>query len=86
MFDFRSIIRDEVLRHWRSPETTCTGSSPLLWPAGIAEGAEETGYLRESLKLLSHFLHETSGLPPVILIDEYDTPIHAAWQYGITRR
>ena len=35
-----------------------------------------------SLQKLSMFLHTVSNSPPVILIDEYDTPIHAAWQYG----
>ncbi len=35
-----------------------------------------------SLKKLSQFLTDVYGTAPVILIDEYDTPIHAAWQYG----
>ena len=35
-----------------------------------------------SLQKLSRILHISCGTPPIILIDEYDTPIHAAWQYG----
>ncbi len=40
------------------------------------------GYFKESLQSLSQLLHEQYNARPVILIDEYDTPIHAAWQYG----
>ncbi len=35
-----------------------------------------------SLKKLSEYLTLVYDTAPVILIDEYDTPIHAAWQYG----
>lgn len=38
--------------------------------------------LAESLRALSGYLHAYYGEPVVILIDEYDTPIHAAWQHG----
>jgi hypothetical protein len=34
------------------------------------------------LRLLCEVLNTVSGQPPLILIDEYDTPIHAAVQYG----
>ncbi len=37
---------------------------------------------KEVLFSLSSLLHTVFGVPPVILIDEYDTPIHASWQYG----
>ena len=35
----------------------------------------------DSLKDLSELLHEYHGAPVVILIDEYDTPVHSAWQH-----
>ncbi len=50
--------------------------------AEILEGSRETGLYKEALQSLSETLHRTYGVSPVILIDEYDTPIHAAWQYG----
>ena len=34
------------------------------------------------LKRLCEVLNKVSGHPPLILIDEYDTPIHAAVQFG----
>jgi len=32
--------------------------------------------------LLSKWLHQATGMPVILLIDEYDTPIHAAWHGG----
>jgi len=48
----------------------------------IADAAGEYTDFQESLRLLSEVLHQSYDVPPVILIDEYDTPIHAAWQHG----
>ena len=38
--------------------------------------------LEKSLKRLSSYVSRSYGKKPVILIDEYDTPIHAAWVKG----
>ena len=38
--------------------------------------------LADTLRLLSALLHRATGVPCIILIDEYDTPLHAAWQHG----
>ena len=35
-----------------------------------------------SLRRISEWLHRATGEQVVILIDEYDTPLHAAWQSG----
>ena len=35
-----------------------------------------------SLRLLSKLLHRHHQAPAVILIDEYDTPVHAGWLHG----
>ena len=35
-----------------------------------------------SLRRISEWLHRATGDQVVILIDEYDTPLHAAWQNG----
>jgi Predicted AAA-ATPase/PD-(D/E)XK nuclease superfamily len=35
-----------------------------------------------TLALLSKLLDTLHGAPVIILIDEYDTPVHAAWQHG----
>ncbi len=44
----------------------------------LDESATQKTYF-QSLKTLSEALHLHHGQPVVILIDEYDTPIHASW-------
>ncbi len=48
----------------------------------IVSGRAEDDAYSLALKKLSQYLHRACNAPPVILIDEYDTPIHASWQYG----
>lgn len=38
--------------------------------------------IANSLRLLCKYLHDAYGEKVVLLIDEYDTPIHAAYEYG----
>jgi hypothetical protein len=40
------------------------------------------GLLQNSLKDLSKYLSEIYQAKPIVLLDEYDTPIHAAWLEG----
>jgi len=40
------------------------------------------GLLVSSLKKLSRYLSEAYQVNPIILLDEYDTPIHAGWLKG----
>ena len=49
---------------------------------GLGDINRERPYYEASLRILSELLHRVHGVPPVILIDEYDTPVHTAWQYG----
>ncbi|MCL5436888.1 MAG: ATP-binding protein [Candidatus Dependentiae bacterium] len=46
----------------------------------ILDGTAEPALYRASLKILSACLHSYHGVPPIILIDEYDAPIHAAFE------
>ncbi len=79
LFGIKRIISAEVERLIHDPDSL-KGSFRLLQKI-LDEDAGPEQY-EESLKLLSRYLHEEYGSPAVILIDEYDTPIHAAWQYG----
>ncbi len=77
------LISSETKRHLQSRSEDEKLSFGEIWLLEkIADRAEQPGYYEDSMKTLSEFLHYTYGVPPVILIDEYDTPIHAAWQYG----
>ena len=51
------------------------------WHA-LRNGSPTDAELFESLKWLSAWLHRATGAQCVILVDEYDTPLHAAWQHG----
>ncbi len=48
----------------------------------ILEGKAGKADYEESLKYLSEMLYECTGKPVVILIDEYDTPLHAGYSKG----
>ena len=48
----------------------------------LRSGSPTDAQLFESLKWLSAWLQRATGQPCVILVDEYDTPLHAAWQHG----
>ena len=52
-----------------------------LWRA-LRSGDAENADLWRALKAMPAWLHLATGEPCVILIDEYDTPLHAAWQHG----
>ncbi len=51
----------------------------------LAAGTCSTEQLKRALLDLSRWLARATGAPVVILIDEYDTPIHAGWLNGYYR-
>ncbi len=75
----KRILKREIKRHTAQIPQTQTLPEEL---SEILQGSDDTGLYKESLQTLSELLHHVYGQPPVILIDEYDTPIHAAWQHG----
>jgi len=79
----RCLVEDEVARLLRRvPEETVRRERDGARLLAFLESGASYGDLQRSLKLLSRLLHQVHGIPPVILIDEYDTPVHAAWQHG----
>ena len=48
----------------------------------IQKGEKEIIHYTSFLKIISHCLHRHHQAKPVILIDEYDTPVHAAYVHG----
>lgn len=47
--------------------------------AALHAGTAERTLLQRSLYLLTDWLHRSYGEPVMVLIDEYDTPVHAGW-------
>lgn len=52
------------------------------WFHAIYEGRATSEQLEGALRLLSDLLTSYWGMPPLVLLDEYDTPIHVAFDNG----
>lgn len=48
----------------------------------LRSGAGQSGLLSQTLKVLTEALHLVSGERPLLLIDEYDAPIHSSLTHG----
>lgn len=48
----------------------------------IWDGSANNATYVLSLKLLTQWIHQVQGVPPIVLIDEYDAGIHAAYANG----
>ena len=77
----QSVLADEYRRHRPLIESVLdrselAGMERLLSKeAGIAE-------TEESLFRLTKYLHRKTGEKVILLVDEYDTPIHSSWSNG----
>ncbi len=80
--DISEIIRMEYSRHAELRESgKCTEYEKSFYAKIISGDAEEVELAR-SLSVLSAMLHKHSGMPAVIIIDEYDTPIQQGHEAG----
>ncbi|MCP4148508.1 MAG: AAA family ATPase [bacterium] len=80
--EMKQVIQDEYLRHYY-----LLGSEVLLPPEKnyfkrIVELKGNIGHYKNSLRKLLIFLNRYYGKRAVILIDEYDAPVHAGFSYG----
>lgn len=81
----RAIVHGEIGRVWDMHDlATVFAEVPLVQQryASMA-GDDESAYasMARCLAEFSQWLHEATGEPTVILIDEYDAPLNAAWQH-----
>lgn len=75
------LVGDLARNHAVSIRSALTGDEHRLFDELLV--AEPTASaIGTSLRRVSGWLHRATGEQCVILIDEYDTPLHAAWQYG----
>ena len=80
--DISEIIRMEYSRHAELRESgKCTDYEKSFYTKIISGAAEEVELAR-SLSVLSSMLHKHAGMPAVIIIDEYDTPIQQGHEAG----
>ena len=75
-------IAAEYARHSELAESIkCSGFEKQLYEKITSGSADETELAR-SLSVLSSMLHKHNGVPAVIIIDEYDTPIQQGYTDG----
>jgi hypothetical protein len=75
------LVADEALRHRPTIEAALSPEERLAL-AELTSGRGSAVAVGESLRRLSGWLHRATGERAVILVDEYDTPIHAAFTHG----
>lgn len=76
------LLRAEFMRHAELlTSTRCNAMEKDIF-ARIADGQASRIELESSLSILSSMLHKHYGIPAVIIIDEYDTPIQQGFSHG----
>ncbi len=77
-----SLIQEEFMRHFEEIDIDSLNFLDKLNYMNILEGKATQQNIENSLSLLSKLLSQRYNQPVVILIDEYDTPIHASYLYN----
>lgn len=81
-YKIRSLIRVEYERHLPILEKSkMTAMEQRELEKFLLEESEQP-LVENSLKILSGLLYNAYKVPPIILLDEYDTPVHASWVNG----
>ena len=80
--DIASLLAKEFLRHGELSGSTQCNSQEALYYQTVAEKTASEGDLMSALANLSQMLHEHYGTAPIIIIDEYDTPIQQGHTKG----
>lgn len=76
------LVRDEILRHPDLLISEALHPSEKRYLQTIVEGEAGEADMTAALRYLSTYLSRVRGERVVILIDEYDTPIHAGYARG----
>ena len=83
--DLRALIAAMAQEHaWLLDHPGVSELDRAALRALMVQATNNSG-LKRALLLLSRLLHQATGAPCVILIDEVDTPIHAGWLNGYYR-
>ncbi len=78
-----ALIRKLFVAHQDLREFIQSNYPPYLGPFDrLSQGDSNPVELAQSLQFLSELLEKKYDQKTWILIDEYDTPIHAAWEFG----
>lgn len=75
-------IKREVVRHKYLLTAPTSEATYLEDLKNLYEGNATQNQLENALRTLSDLLTAYWGMPPLVLLDEYDTPIHMAYDKG----
>ena len=76
------VIRETYKIHEESFKNLSLDTTETRAIEAILSREANYGLLQNSLKNLSRYLSEIYQARPIVLLDEYDTPIHAGWLKG----
>ena len=77
-----SVLSGEFLRHKELPQSTRINEFDNKYYRKVAAQKTDEVELSQSLLILSRMLDEHYGIAPIIIIDEYDTPIQQGYTAG----
>ncbi|KKR96921.1 MAG: hypothetical protein UU47_C0005G0034 [candidate division TM6 bacterium GW2011_GWE2_41_16] len=78
----RRVVADELRRHAYLLDTAVLDESEKRNFMDMIDGSASEAVYTSVLKNLSRWLYAYHGVKPIILIDEYDTPVHEGFAYG----
>ncbi len=76
------LLRDEFFRHEQMLKPEHLSEAEIKYFRTMSDGKGNLRECTDALRYLSSFLFRSSEAQTVILIDEYDTPVHAALENG----
>jgi hypothetical protein len=78
----KALIAEEFERHDYLLDSNILSRRGKKYFKDILDMEPDLAAYENGLSELSRYLHKYHKQKPILLIDEYDTPIHAAFQYG----
>ena len=80
--NIRNLLQHEFERHLELMESPKLNSYDKKNLKTILDGEANTAEIEASFALLSELLHKHYEIAPIIIVDEYDTPIHQGYVRG----
>ena len=80
--NIKEVVRTEYRRHLYLIESHSMSEDDVKYYRAVIDGTLEDALFSTTLARLSHFLNAHHSNAPMILIDEYDTPIQQGYMHG----
>jgi len=78
----RTVIAGVYKRHRDLLDSAALSEEERAYYRSVLAGQASATALESSLEALTAWLHRAYGQAPILLLDEYDAPIHAGFRYG----